>query len=173
MQTELKAEKKVDTSQLLPEHLDRIGQWIEALRSDRYSKGKKTMRDLNNNFCVMGVACDVSKQGKWTLNKSILESACERHPLIYEAFDDPDDWEYGALPKAVFRYYGFHFVKCSPYVMLSNVLIECPGYYGLTNISNINDSTPRENNDNLEYSFKAIANLIEQTYLQEVTKKCS
>lgn len=33
--------------------------WIEALRSGRYKQGKLRLRDNDNNFCCLGVLCDI------------------------------------------------------------------------------------------------------------------
>jgi hypothetical protein len=34
-------------------------EWVEALRSNEYTQGKKVLRDLDNNFCCLGVLCDI------------------------------------------------------------------------------------------------------------------
>lgn len=33
--------------------------WIEALRSGKYKQGKRLLRSLNDEFCCLGVACEV------------------------------------------------------------------------------------------------------------------
>jgi hypothetical protein len=39
-------------------------QWIEALRSDSYKQGKDCLRDNQDNFCCLGVLCDVVQKKK-------------------------------------------------------------------------------------------------------------
>lgn len=38
--------------------------WIKALRSGKYKQGTGRLRD-DNQFCCLGVLCDISKKGKW------------------------------------------------------------------------------------------------------------
>lgn len=33
--------------------------WVEALRSGAYNQGKNRLRNLNNEFCCLGVLCDL------------------------------------------------------------------------------------------------------------------
>lgn len=39
--------------------------WIEALRSGKYKQGRWALRTKANNFCCLGVLCDVSGVSKW------------------------------------------------------------------------------------------------------------
>lgn len=39
--------------------------WIHALRSGSYKQGKYTLRDIGNNFCCLGVLCDVVDPDRW------------------------------------------------------------------------------------------------------------
>jgi hypothetical protein len=39
--------------------------WIAALRSGDYKQGRASLRDHNNNFCCLGVLCDVYDPTKW------------------------------------------------------------------------------------------------------------
>lgn len=39
--------------------------WIIALRSDEYEQGRIRLRNLDNTYCCLGVACDVSGAGSW------------------------------------------------------------------------------------------------------------
>lgn len=149
----------INTSKLLPIHKQRIQDWIEALKSDRFNKGKNTMRDINNCYCVMGVACEISGTGTWQENDSIIDSVNKRHPYKYVSNIDKSDFQYGALPRCVLEHYGLHLADCSPYVMESCVLVKENKYRGLTNISNLNDIE--------DYSFSAIADTIRDTYLNK------
>lgn len=40
--------------------------WIEALRSGKYAQGQARLK--SDKYCCLGVACDVSGQGRWSLN---------------------------------------------------------------------------------------------------------
>ena len=39
--------------------------WLEALRSGKYKQGRGKLRSVDNEFCCLGVLCDVSGQGEW------------------------------------------------------------------------------------------------------------
>lgn len=39
--------------------------WLEALRSGRYKQGQGRLRDESNQFCCLGVLCDVGVPGQW------------------------------------------------------------------------------------------------------------
>ncbi|MCA2570675.1 hypothetical protein [Microcystis sp. M42BS1] len=36
--------------------------WVEALRSGKYKQGKNVLRDVDNNFCCLGVLCNLHAQ---------------------------------------------------------------------------------------------------------------
>lgn len=38
---------------------------VEALRGDRYEQGKYMLRSGEDNFCCLGVACDLIDSNKW------------------------------------------------------------------------------------------------------------
>jgi len=39
--------------------------WISALRSGKYKQGTGQLRDAQNNFCCLGVLCDVQGRHWW------------------------------------------------------------------------------------------------------------
>ena len=39
--------------------------WLEALRSGRYKQGRRRLRNCKDEFCCLGVLCDISGQGQW------------------------------------------------------------------------------------------------------------
>lgn len=46
---------------------------IEALRSDKYIQGKRMLRNsAGNQFCVLGVACDVFNPDSWIWDNGFL-----------------------------------------------------------------------------------------------------
>ena len=40
--------------------------WLEALRSGRYEQGTGRLRNYRNQFCCLGVLCDVLDNSKWS-----------------------------------------------------------------------------------------------------------
>jgi hypothetical protein len=39
--------------------------WIKALRSGNYKQGNRQLRSNNNEYCSLGVLCDVGDLGEW------------------------------------------------------------------------------------------------------------
>src|ERR1700722_6028206 len=39
--------------------------WIQALLSGDYKQGRVGLRDIDNRFCCLGVACDLMDQSAW------------------------------------------------------------------------------------------------------------
>jgi hypothetical protein len=39
--------------------------WIEALRSGRYEQGTGVLRNTNNEYCCLGVLCDIYDDQGW------------------------------------------------------------------------------------------------------------
>ncbi len=39
--------------------------WLAALRSGEYAQGRGRLKNNSDEFCCLGVACDVSGLGKW------------------------------------------------------------------------------------------------------------
>src|SRR5579863_4017381 len=39
--------------------------WIAALRSDKYKQGQRVLRNKKNEFCCLGVACDLYDPCLW------------------------------------------------------------------------------------------------------------
>lgn len=78
-----------------PIYVERRQEWIEALLSGKYAQGKGKLRDRHNQFCCLGVGCDVSKLTKWKL---------PNYPY-------PDRYIYlnigAVLPPRVEEYFGF------------------------------------------------------------------
>lgn len=46
-------------------NIEFVKKWIAALRSGRYEQGTGALR-TGNNFCCLGVACDVHDPSRWT-----------------------------------------------------------------------------------------------------------
>lgn len=43
--------------------------WLEALRSEKYQQGTQQLR-RGDNFCCLGVLCDISEEGEWESHDS-------------------------------------------------------------------------------------------------------
>jgi hypothetical protein len=39
--------------------------WLEALRSGEYKQDKGILRSIKDNYCCLGVLCDISGLGTW------------------------------------------------------------------------------------------------------------
>ena len=68
---------------------------VKALRSGKYKQGYENLR-RGNYYCCLGVACDVSRLGKW---ESPFDNLCR---TVYSYFGD-----HCYLPQKVQEYYGF------------------------------------------------------------------
>ncbi len=40
-------------------------QWVKALRSAKFEQGRECLRDTDNNFCCLGVACHLLRPNLW------------------------------------------------------------------------------------------------------------
>lgn len=52
--------------------------WVEALRSGKYKQGKERLCDKDNNFCCLGVLCDIylsERNDEWE-NTSGIDKLC-------------------------------------------------------------------------------------------------
>lgn len=69
---------------------------VDALRSGEYEQGEGLLRPRSNQFCCLGVGCDISKLGKWE----------KRHDTEYEYVINnfPSAIQF---PQAVADYFGF------------------------------------------------------------------
>lgn len=58
--------------------------WVEALRSGRYKQGTEMLRSLDDEFCCLGVLCEVAglKAGK-TDDMYEYEGSAARAPLRF------------------------------------------------------------------------------------------
>lgn len=62
--------------------------WLNALRSGKYSRGRKFLRDTNDNFCCLGVLCDIHPDVKWKQADDFCYYADyrgERNPCLLSA----------------------------------------------------------------------------------------
>ena len=69
---------------------------VEALRSGKYKQGKEQLRPSEDEYCCLGVACDISGLGNWNANLS------ERRYII-----EAVQWSTFTLPPLVQDWLGF------------------------------------------------------------------
>lgn len=65
--------------------------WVAALRSGKYEQGRGVLRTANNQFCCLGVACDISGVGHWSDEREYYAG---------------DDAKYAVLPRPVMAWLG-------------------------------------------------------------------
>ncbi len=46
--------------------IENLERWVVALRSGKYKQGHYMLRDVNNKFCCLGVACDILHPEAWS-----------------------------------------------------------------------------------------------------------
>lgn len=112
--------------------------WIKALKSGKYNQGKGALCNINNQFCCLGVLCDlhrikVLKKGKHVWKKS------SKGTVIFSYLDNN-----GILPRQVanWAYQKNNFSELNPIV---NDRVDT--------LSSLNDSNT---------SFETIADIIEK-----------
>lgn len=113
-------------------------QWLRALRSGRYRQGQNLLRTNKDGFCCLGVLCDVYNKGlkrnQWRQTGEFKEWAFGKTK------------EMSSLPPAVQRWAGLRD---------DDPTINDP-------IKEGHSVSASSANDNLKYSFKRIAKLIEK-----------
>jgi len=62
-------------------------QWVEALRSGRYTQGWRRLRNQNDQYCCLGVLCDIVAPDAWVARSNGYES----------------DFRFAVLPPRVFE----------------------------------------------------------------------
>jgi len=89
----------------LEEQSEHRRQWIEALRSGNYKQGTGTLR-AGDNYCCLGVACEVSELGKWV---PLNADENEEKPILADTYLYLVDGEIahgGYLPEKVMDWLG-------------------------------------------------------------------
>lgn len=119
-------------------------QWIEALRSEKYSQGHGMLRDLADNFCCLGVLCDIKDPSKWEdLGIDEDEEGDDGYFGPFGTYLEDDSYAPDDLINEVFE---GEQLATNPYP---------EGRYSVQEwLSELNDSG--------KYTFKDIADLIEQ-----------
>lgn len=122
-----------------------IRQLVDALRSGRYKQGKDALR-IDDSYCCLGVACDISGLGEWKgTNIYDDDGRFVETQWCYELPSGASSSD--VLPQAVAYYYGFE----SNNPMLGD---EFGNTYAASAF-----------NDQKNYGFNKIADLFEREYL--------
>jgi hypothetical protein len=129
---------------------------IDALRSGEYAQGKMALRTTQNEFCCMGVACDIYQKEVGDLDVKVESEAY--------TYDDLN----GYMPLKVAEWYMGKID--SNYIGLSGSNTTGTPYVSL--ISNVNNGTRDISyaglNDSYDYDFNQIANVMENQYIKEI-----
>jgi hypothetical protein len=113
-------------------------QWVAALRSGKYKQGRNYLNS-NGSYCCLGVLCDISKQGDWTLDPGASDIDFSAYSYAGESTM--------LLPAIVRDWAGMVDPNGAGSVKYAD---------GITYLPTLNDM--------LEYSFERIANIIEQQW---------
>lgn len=68
-------------------------QWIKALRSGEYKQGRQRLRSSKEEFCCLGVLCDIGLDTDWVLDAARGDWGISRR----ETFGMPSDLDLQAL----------------------------------------------------------------------------
>lgn len=120
---------------------ENITKWVEALRSGDFEQGKGALKDVDGNYCCLGVACEIS--GVVELREQISSPLPQ-----YVSKADDRDYSQATLPTAVKEWLGLE---------VSNP--EVTDEYGVMH-------TLATWNDVEDARFDQIADLIERKYLR-------
>ena len=66
--------------------------WVEALRSDDYEQAQSVLRYIDNQYCCLGVACDISGLGEWVLYEGQYSYVTDRDSEIELLPIEVQDW---------------------------------------------------------------------------------
>lgn len=135
-----------------------VKQWVEALRSGKYKQGRKALKNRDNEFCCLGVLCDISREHFVGLDWDIEEEAEPSTSAIYCIAGT-----IGVLPESILNYVGKETLEDKKVVISSanakisdlvKKYLKLPHTY-LTEL-----------NDVYKLSFEQIADIIEEEFLK-------
>lgn len=130
-----------------------VKQWVKALRSGKYKQGRKTLRAKNDEYCCLGVLCDIAKG---TLHLDWKSEFSDDDPYYI------DDYA-GILPPLVLDYLGVSnggeyndvAILTDNTKLPANAASRSDGYVYLIDL-----------NDTYNLSFEQIADIIEEAFLK-------
>lgn len=85
------------------------GEWLEALRSGAYQQTSGALQDSDNNYCCLGVLCDLysqhNKDGHWHRGDSgygfVLPHYNDKTPVVNYAYPQSEVVEWVFLDQEV------------------------------------------------------------------------
>jgi hypothetical protein len=78
--------------------------WLEALRSNKYTKGTGALRYVSDKYCCLGVLCAISPNIKWEIYGSAIGTS------FYEAsYNNPNEKSGAFLPPSLRDELGIEF----------------------------------------------------------------
>jgi len=134
---------------------ERIQKCVDALRSGKYKQGRKALRNINDEFCCLGVFCDISKKDlgiDWNLEPT------DKECYMFSGSS-------GVLPNSMLGYLG---IDCNN-VLIKTTNSKLPMYQmekvGMSYIDREQVSLISLN-DRFKLSFEQIADIIEEEFLK-------
>jgi hypothetical protein len=118
--------------------------WLESLRSGEYVQGTGTLRSENDEYCCLGVLCDLASKagvGSWAKDNAYVTTESE---------------QFGVLPGEVQEWAG---METSTGLLFESMTLNVPGPYGDDYVVN----TLIDLNDN-GMDFASIADVIEDQF---------
>lgn len=123
-------------------------EWVQALRYGNYKQGRDLLCDKNDNYCCLGVLCDIAER------KGIVESHKPAGNYPTQFGENRND---GLLPKEVMEWSG-----------ISNEDGLFTTKFKVTSSAGIPTETNAivVMNDSGQYDFNQLADIIEKHYLE-------
>lgn len=143
-----------------------VKEWVKNLNSGKYKQGTHLLRDKRDNFCCLGVLCDIAiqrdKNISWLLDEK--QGDCYRFGLYgdFESFDFGEDHEPTKELSNMRKLLKLHFVPSNPNFGVDKLIPEYYQHIG----RNVDDLAEFMNflmslNDSGLYNFSEIAKIIE------------
>jgi hypothetical protein len=73
--------------------------WVDALRSGDYTQGQNKLRDDDNQFCCLGVLCELAQKA------GVIGEARNDYGMMW-VYGEDDDQSWSTLPDAVSEWAG-------------------------------------------------------------------
>jgi len=97
-------------------------QWVDALRSGQYTQNKHKLR-TNDAYCCLGVACEISQLGIWTISTDTNYKSADKH----FTYNTKNDELASVLPVEVMNWLG---VRDSTVTLKTKLNLRETGLYG-------------------------------------------
>ena len=155
------------------EQAEHRSDWVKALRSGKYKRAVGQLHDADGNYCVLGVACDISGLGEWTTDFELPETCpydCTEGTC--DCTLDSGGFMYHVKTNESYRRRNFVGYTSGGYEDLPT---EVSYYYGISKDGSLGVPIPDEEQNNLAYlndmlnergeivyTFDKLADLIEK-----------